>query len=343
MTEPLRLGLVGAGAIARTYVEALQDHPKARLVAVADVRAEAAAQLAGLSGATAYRRHGDMVASGTCDAVLVTTPPATHAPIVLDLLRHRLPVLCEKPLSIDVASAAEMCAAAARAGILMTMASKFRYVDDVIRMREMLASGVIGAPLLLENLFTARVDMTRRWNSDPILSGGGVLIDNGTHSVDIVRYLLGPITEVLAVRGPRLQPIRVEDTATLFGRTRGGVHVTIELSWSLHKDRSAWIGLYGEHGTIEVGWQQSRVRTAPGGAWTTFGSGYDKVRAFRRQLDNFVGAVRGDEPPLLDGADARASVAVIQAAYRSLETGTWTAVGDDDLAAADRPLRAVLQ
>ena len=108
--------------------------------------------------------------------------------------------------------------------------------------------------------------MRNRWNSDLEQSGGGVLIDNGTHSVDIVRFLLGQITEVLAIPGPRIQPILVEDNVTLMARTQDGRQASIETSWSVHKDLSAFISIYGTEGTIEVGWKGSRIRKGRSGA-----------------------------------------------------------------------------
>jgi predicted dehydrogenase len=125
--------------------------------------------------------------------------------------------------------------------------------------------------------------MSNRWNSDPAVSGGGVLIDNGTHSVDIIRYFLGPIAEVLAVEGRRVQTLAVEDTVQMFVRATSGARGTIDLSWSLDKERDSYIEIYGSNGTVRVGWKESKFRQATSHDWVVFGSGYDKIGAMRAQ------------------------------------------------------------
>lgn len=328
MTAQFRLGLIGTGGIARAYAAAIANDGVARLAAVADTNKDVLDPFAAEFGATPFTSHLGLAAAGLCDAVVVTTPPVTHAHIVIDLVSRGLPVLCEKPFSVDLDSAWRMARVARDHGVLLSMASKFRFSDDVIAAREMVQSGLVGTPLVLENVFTGVVDMTRRWNSNAAVGGGGVLIDNGTHSVDIIRYFLGPVTEVLAVAGPRIQPITVEDSVTLLARTAGGALAQVESSWSYHKDRSAFIGIIGTEGAIEVGWRGSRLRRQPAGPWEPFGSGYDKVASFARQIRHFVAVARGEDEPLPDTEDALASVAVIQAAYRSMSTGRWQTVGD---------------
>ncbi|MEM6825603.1 MAG: Gfo/Idh/MocA family oxidoreductase [Pseudomonadota bacterium] len=326
MSSELRLGIVGAGAIAGAYVDAIAASRSADLVAVADVNGDAAEAMATRAGARAFTSHEALASSGICDAVIVTTPPATHEAIAVSLLSSELPVLCEKPLSVDLKSAFNMTRAATENRVLLSMASKFRFCDDVVTAHDMLGEGKIGMPIMLDNVFTGVVDMTRRWNSDPELSGGGVLIDNGTHSVDIVRYLLGQITEVLAIAGPRMQQMLVEDSVKLLARTQDGKQASIETSWSVHKDHSAFISVYGTEGTIEIGWKGSRIREGRTGSWREFGTGYNKLAAFTRQIEHFCGVLNGENWTLPDAHDALSSVLVIQAAYRSMTRGAWTRV-----------------
>jgi predicted dehydrogenase len=328
--QPLGFGLVGAGAIAQAYAQVLRESPMASLVAVADIRPSAAQALAEASGCPAFESHETMLDTVECGAVVVCTPPNAHATIALEALRREIPVLCEKPLSSDRESARRMLRAAEEADVLLTMASKFRFVDDVIQAKSLVTSGVIGEVILFENAFTSYVNMSKRWNADPSISGGGVLIDNGTHSVDIVRYFLGPVAEVQAVEGKRTQGLAVEDTARIFIRTVDGVMANIDLSWSLNKGSATYIDVYGARGTVRVGWKESSYSRVGSSDWEVFGSGYQKLRAFRGQIENFCRAIRGQEPLLIDATDALASVEVIDAAYQSLKSDHWVRVAGAD-------------
>jgi predicted dehydrogenase len=328
MSEPLRFGLVGAGRIAASYAQAFERSTAgiAMVAGVADVCPEAAHALAGRLRCPGFTSHVAMAAACRLDAVVVCTPPATHAAIALDFLRHRIHVLCEKPLSVDMRSARIMAAAARRSGAILAMASKFRYVDDVIAAHRLVAAGAIGEVVQAENSFTSRIDMAARWNSDPALSGGGVLIDNGTHSVDLMRLFLGPLVGVQTVEGPRRQGLAVEESVRLFVRNACGAQGSIELSWSVGKEADSYLTLYGTEGILHVGWRESRFQRTGSPRWVSFGTGFDKVRAFQGQIENFVRAVRGEEELRITLEDALASIEVIEAAYQALHGSRWTAV-----------------
>lgn len=323
MSDLLRFAIIGAGAIAQSYIRALESCPVAKLSAIADPRPDVARAVAESAQCGSYTSHLELAEREECDAVIVCTPPSSHADIALTFLGKELPVLCEKPLSTDVVTARSLCEQARNKGVTLAMASKFRYVDDLIRAKAIIASGLVGDVILVENTFASTVDMSRRWNSDPAIGGGGVLIDNGTHSVDIVRYLVGPVVEVMAVEGKRVQELPVEDTAALFMRTESGADARIDLSWSIDKEQDSYIRVYGSHGMVYVGWAGSRYRQLTSPEWIVFGRGYDKIAAFHSQLMNFCNHIRNHEALLITPQDALASVEVIQAAYQSLHKGQW--------------------
>jgi predicted dehydrogenase len=336
MSQPLAFGLVGAGSIAPAYVDALEGSPTCRLVGVADLRPDAAQALALRAGCPAFGSHQALLEACRLDAVIVCTPPATHPALACCFLERGVHTLCEKPLAIDVESASLMVEAARRHGVTLTMGSKFRYVDDVVKAKAIVTSGILGEIILFENAFTSRVDMRGRWNADPRVSGGGVLIDNGAHAVDLMRYFLGPLGEVQVVEGKRVQGLPVEDTVRIFVRSLSGVMGSIDLSWSINKELDSYINIYGSRGTIAVGWQASKYRQSTSPDWVVFGGGYSKVQAFRNQIRNFSRAIRGEEALLITAEDALASVQVIEAAYSALRQEPWIPV-----AAAGRGAPAV--
>src|SRR5881397_1742172 len=134
MIDPVRFALVGAGGIAQTYAQVFEDHSAARLVAVADVRLAAAQALAERFSCPSFSSYQELLESAPgFEAVIVCTPPITHEEIACAFLRRRIHVLCEKPFALDSASARRMIDTARAHGVKITMASKFRYVNDVIR------------------------------------------------------------------------------------------------------------------------------------------------------------------------------------------------------------------
>lgn len=322
----VKFGLVGAGGIATAYVQAFAQSEIATLVAIADVRPDAAQSLAKQANCQSFTSYEAMADQMELDAIIICTPPVTHREISIHFLKRQIHVLCEKPLSISVEEAQSMRAVAEEAGVILTMASKFRCVKDVIKARSIVESGILGEIVLFENAFTARVDMSTRWNANPQISGGGVLIDNGTHSVDIMRYFLGPLAEVQVVEGKRTQGLSVEDTVRIFVKSASGVMGNIDLSWSINKELDYYIRVYGSAGTLSIGWKESKYRQASSSEWVVFGQGYDKVQAFQHQIDNFAQAMRGQERLLITAEDGVASVQAIHAAYQALRQSHWTTI-----------------
>lgn len=326
MRRKLRVGLVGAGQIGQVYLEVLRAVEEAELVAVADANPETAAAAAEAHGVKGCASAEEMLQGMEIEAVVVCTPPATHAGIVQECLERGVHALCEKPLALSCPEAEGMVRAAEAKGLLLMMASKFRYVPEVMKAKGLISSGALGEIISFENTFCSHVDMRRRWNSAPEVSGGGVIIDNGTHSADIARYLLEPVAEVFVARGPAAQEIEVEDTTCILMKTVSGVLGVVQLSWSYNRHLDSFISVYGASGTLHVGWRGMRYRLVDKPDWVEFGNGYSKMSALRAQVLNFVRSIRGAEHPLITCEDALASVRLVQAAYRSLGSNRWERV-----------------
>jgi predicted dehydrogenase len=324
---PVKLGVVGAGGIAQTYAALLAESATATCVGVADVRLDAARAMTAPLGAVAYVSADELAAHAGLEAVVLCTPPATHLGLAELFADHGVHVLCEMPLALNRHGSAEMASVVERAGTVLTIATQFRFSDDVNRAALIMSSGRVGAIRLVEVALTSRVDMSGRWTADPAVSGGGVLVDAGTHAVDLVRHLVGPVSEVLAVETNRPAGFVVDDTASLNIRTEGGVDAHVDLSWSIDKSLPDFVRVYGTRGEVRVGWRESAWRSY-GSDWAKIGVGYAQLPATGGALDAFCRAVRGDARLPVTVEDGVAATLCIDAAYESLRRGAWVKLAE---------------
>lgn len=322
----LTFALIGTGGIAQTYAQAFRESGCCQLVAAADVNENSAKAFAEPFGAKTFSDYKNSAENAEFDAVIIATPPNTHLEIAEFFMNRGKHVLCEKPLCLTAAEAKKMLETAEKTDVVFTMATKFRYCEDVVKAKAIIASGILGEIVQFENAFTAKVDMSHRWNSNAEVSGGGVLIDNGTHSVDIIRYFLGAITEVLAVETGKTQYLAVDENVKMFAKTENNIAASVDLTWGINKELPNFISVYGTNGTLHIGWRESKYKLNSSPDWTIFGKGYDKVQAFKSKLENFRNAIANGEELLTKPADALASVEVIEAAYKSLNQNLWQKV-----------------
>jgi len=322
----VRFGVVGCGRIAQSHLQALSTLPEAKLTAVVENRAAAGKAVSEEYKCGLFADFRDPALLERIDAVIVCTPPNLHHGIGRHFLERGIPVLCEKPLTISSADARDLVAVSSQKDVVLMMASKFRYVDDIIKSKAIIESGILGRIILYENSFCSRINMADRWNSQKEVSGGGVLIDNGSHSADIARYLVGPIVDVHAQAGPQIQGRDVEDTIRVQFLSKSGVLGTFDLSWSITKESKNYIQVFGSEGTLQVGWKGSRYCQEGSSKWIPFGTGYDKTRAFASQHSNFIDCIKGRDRAVITPEDSLASVQVVEAAYRSAGRNNWTRV-----------------
>jgi len=325
-TDPVRFGIVGCGRIAQSHLQALGSIPDVKLTAAVESRKAPGDAVAAEHKCALFADYRDPKLQDLVDAVIICTPPDLHHGIARHFLERGVSVLCEKPLTITSADAQDLVKLSQSKDALLMMASKFRYVDDIIKAKAIVEAGILGRVVMYENSFCSRVNMADRWNAQKTVSGGGVLIDNGSHSADIARYLLGPIVQVQAQTGLRSQGLDVEDTVRVLFSTRAGVLGTFDLSWTVSKDSKNYIQIFGSEGTLQVGWKGSRYSQDGSSKWVPFGTGYDKTKAFAAQHQNFIDSLRGRDKPLITAEDSLASVQVVEAAYRSAGTNQWSRV-----------------
>jgi predicted dehydrogenase len=323
VSQPVPVGIIGCGGIAQVHLEAMKRVPALRAAVFFDTGIEAAKKTAERFGGQVVAEADELFNRPEVQAVLICTPPVTHAALMKKAIAAGKHVLCEKPFTVYTKEAEDVRKAAAGSKSLVMMSSKYRFVPDVTEARRKILEGAVGDIVMAEVIFCAYVGMEGHWKSDAAWSGGGVLIDNGCHAVDLIRYLVGPVRSVYAQAGKKTQKIEVEDTARLHFEAGDGVIGMVDLSWSLFKHQPNYVNIFGTLGTIEVGWQESAVWNSSDKTSVPIGGGYQKLDAFTRQLEHFAECMAGKASPLMNTDDAVESVRVIETAYASIRGQQW--------------------
>lgn len=294
-TKTVNLGIVGAGGMGRTHSAAAASlGGRARVAAIVDANPDAAAKLAGETGASSFASAADMIAAfkGDLDAVVICTPPSVREEVVSAALNNGTAVLVEKPLAENRAHAQRLVDLASKfPGTVTASAYCHRFTPAVREMIRRAHAGDIGRVVRWENVFACSIpDMGGKWMSDPAVSGGGSLIDTGCHSLDLFQYMQGGLEPVAAIFD-RPWAGRGESGATSLVRSPGtGVAGVIMNGW-LEPARFL-VTLVGETGILTYDYEQPETlfRTSVAGEKTTIEVETHDVR-FARQMEAFVNAV----------------------------------------------------
>jgi predicted dehydrogenase len=322
--EKLRIGIVGCGGIARAHLSGYRNAGNAEVVSVYDVSAQAAGALGSELGARVAHSPEEMAKVDHLDAVSVCTPPATHLEVCLPFINARIPILCEKPLEASAKAAAKLAAAVtARRAIFMT-AYCHRFHPAIVELKKLIDAGTLGKPLFFRNIFGGYFELKGNHRARPELSGGGCLIDNCSHSVDLFRFLVGEPTEVQAFTGHVMQKAPVEDIGLLHLSVRGKSFGEITSGYSL-KVCGNWVEWYGTQGTAIVSYwnanQPDLVYKLEGGQeWVTVDCSQLPDR-FSAEVMHFLDCARSHRKPAITANDGFRTSVVIDAAYTSAAKG----------------------
>src|SRR3989344_1885024 len=196
--KKVRIAIIGCGQMGRWHLNAYKQNSQVELAAFVDSDLSKAQKFAQEAGGKVYVSHQDMLKNEKLDGVSLCTVPNSHYAIGLDLLNAGVNVLCEKPLAVSVREAQAMTAKAKEKNKVLLAAFKFRFFEEVQKAKELLDKNSLGRILNFRLMFGGYINMEGSWYADKKISGGGVIMDNGPHAFDLVRYLLGAIEKVTA-------------------------------------------------------------------------------------------------------------------------------------------------
>ncbi|ANW65888.1 inositol 2-dehydrogenase [Mycobacterium sp. djl-10] len=325
----LRIAVLGVGVMGADHVARITSRISgARVAVVNDYLPEKAEQIAAaVPGCRAVADPLDAIADTQVDAVLLATPGPTHEKQLLTCLEHRKPVLCEKPLTIDVTSSLEIVRREADLGVQLIQVGFMRRFDhEYTALKTLLDGGELGAPLLMH--------CVHRNASVPAYFDSSMIVrDSLVHEVDVTRFLFGEEITSIQVITPTPSPgapLGLQDPQVAVFTTESGKHVDVEVFVTTGVGYEVRTEVVGELGSAMIGLDVGLVRKAAPGRWggtitpgfrERFGQAYDTE--VQRWVDAVVSGVNVDGPGAWDGY---ASTAVCEAGVKSLQSGRPEAV-----------------
>lgn len=335
LSRPVRLGILSTAHLhADTYLDILAAMPGVELVGLWDDEAARGRAAAASHGIAFFATEAALVER--VDGVVVASVNTEHRRLAELAAAAGVHVLCEKPLATRVEDARAIVAACAAAGVRLMTAFPMRFSPIIRALEGSLRAGTLGQIVCLEGVNTGQMpDIHRAWFVDPVLAGGGAVMDHVVHLADLDRWLLGSeVVEVYAVANRILQErfAKVETGGLVSLRFANGVFGTIDCSWSKPRSYPTWGGLsievVGTEGVVTAdAFRQHLVRYGTreaGLSWPFWGS--DPNVAL---LAEFVAAIREDREPAVTGLDGLRAVEIVEAAYRSIATGGPVALQPD--------------
>jgi predicted dehydrogenase len=247
----MNVGIIGCGLIGKKRADSLGS--AAKLVACADPHVERARGLAGKSGAQASADWRSVVDAADVELVVIATPHDSLAEITLAAVQRGKHVLVEKPAARSATELAPVAAEAARRGVLVRVGFNHRYHRALRKARELVDQGALGDLMFLRARYGhgGRLGYEKEWRADAALSGGGELIDQGVHLIDLARWFLGDFATVDGVAQTCFWDMAVDDNAFLMLRT-----AKHQMAW-LHASSSEWkntfsMEIYGRDGKLQI-------------------------------------------------------------------------------------------
>ncbi len=301
----------------------------ADLVAVASRSPDLVAAFAARHGvARMYATAAELASDPDVDAVYIATEVDRHAADVLAVARAGKDVLVEKPIARTAAEGQAMVDGCTRAGVRLGTCFYQRYNARHRRIRDLLADGAVGRVAAIQVSFSGRSPARAgAWRQDPGRSGGGPLIDTGSHAVDLLRWLFGEVDAVTALVGTVVEPYAVEDTAFALLRMRSGVMASLATHWSTADSsdaRTSSITIGGTDGTI-VSWPL-HDKFSRGTLLLARTAGEEEIHVPEASthvsmLDDFAAARAVGHPFPISGEDGVAAQRIVDAVYESARAG----------------------
>jgi UDP-N-acetyl-2-amino-2-deoxyglucuronate dehydrogenase len=339
---PFHVGLIGGGNISETHARAACAIPGVKITAVYGTNGDKVARLSSTLSAAAYHDFGAFLRHRPLDLVIIGSPSGLHAEHGIAAAQHGLHVLTEKPLDISTARADAFIAAADRANVKLGVLFQDRRKPHLLLLKSWLDQRLLGKILFVD----ARVKWYRppeyysnsRWRGTFALDGGGAVINQGIHTLDLLLWLLGDVCGVLARVARQLHKIEAEDTAVATLEFSCGACGVFQATTAAYPGYPRRVEISGSEGTVVV--EHDRIvsadlrdssasaivsselarladSTPPDQNPSARSAAVSDFRGHQAVLQDFLDAIQHNRRPVCDGREARRSLALVESIYTS--------------------------
>jgi len=325
----IRIGIVGAGLIGKKRAEAiasLSENLKVDLVS--DIDEEKAGELSRFCGAASCVDWRELTRRDDIDGVIVATPNKFIREIAISALEHGKHVLCEKPLGRNAGEAEAIWSKAKERGLILKTGFNHRFHPAVRTAKKIVVDGGVGKIYLMRAVYGhgGRPGYEREWRASRDLCGGGELLDQGVHVIDLFRWFLGEFDEVFGKVETFYWDMEVEDNAFAMLRTRSAQVATMHTSWTQWKNKFL-LEIIGEKGYLVVdglGGSYGTERLVIGKRKVSGGAPDEEIIEFpgpdiswREELKEFASAIMENREPIGSGYDGVMANRLVGAVYES--------------------------
>lgn len=337
----IKFALVGCGRIAKNHFGALKQHAnRAEIVGVCDVVPEALEAAARETGAVPYRTLSEMLAKTDADIIVLTTPSGSHPQQAVEVARSGRHVLTEKPMATRWHDGLRMVRACDEAGVRLFVVKQNRRNSTLQMLKQAIQKGRFGRIYMVNiNVFWTRpqdyydaASWRGKWEHD-----GGAMMNQASHYIDLLDWLIGPIESVHAYTATLERKIEAEDTGVVSIRWRSGALGSMNVTMLTYpKNFEGSITILGEKGTVRVGglavneiqhWEfadsdpdDAKIKSANYETTSVYGFGHPLY------YDNVIKVLRGEAEPETDGREGLKSLEVLIATYLSARDGKRVAL-----------------
>jgi predicted dehydrogenase len=331
------IGIIGGGGISDTHARAAQEIDGVELAAFYGDNFEKTAQLSERYGAAVCRDYESFLNHRPMDLVIIGSPSALHAEQGIAAARRGLHVLTEKPIDVTTAQADALIDECEKANVRLGVCFQDRVTPDIVRLKQLIDAGRVGKPIVCSGYVKwyrpPEYYANSRWRGTRALDGGGALMNQGVHTVDLLLWLMGDVERVYARTLTALHEIEVEDTVVATLEFRNGAVGTLEAGTSIYPGYQRRVEVSGSEGTIVM--EHDRIVKAdlrtPDPTLVTQGESNTNASAsspivsdisgHRRLIEDFLRAIESGGEPICDGREGRRSVELIEAIYESSAKG----------------------